>query len=404
MTSNLPRAAAAAGAISAASLLSTPAGADVLTSFHMVGRAAIAVQDPSAAMADVDVNGLVGVDDLLYVIEQFGNDCAVSSCQADADGDGSVGIWDILQVIAHFGEVIPEHLDGEADTPLTGTHLCEQSRYADDPVSLGEAGVVNDAWMVNGYAVYASKNMNEDEFLGATEADVRDALESYLEARHDLDPATSNYVILDIEHPYHPKDFGRFLDPSNAWYDLMKFHEVIDAYKLRISVARDLLPNARLGLFGVTTPHPFGNPLLEAQIVRQDGFEAAGAAGLYDELDVVCPVIYQRYGPSDSRHHLLEQYTRMGAESALALQRTDGTSLEVMPLMSLAVFNGGSADHKLPITVEDLATQIAVLEDLGFQDWMIWAGNDTIADTDVLVTDHLHALLAYMEDLASGDM
>jgi len=370
----------------------------------MVGLVALGAESDPAAMADVDVNGLVGVDDLLYVIEQFGNDCAVASCEADANGDGSVGIWDILQVIAHFGEVVPEHLDGEADTPLTGAHLCEQSRYADDPIALQNAGVVNDSWMVNGYAVYASEIVDEAEFLGATEADVREALESYLDARQDLDPLTSDYVILDIEQPFHPKHFGRFLDPSHEWYDPMKFHDVIDAYRLRIGVARELLPNARLGLFGATTPHSFGDALLEAQISRQDGFEAAGAAGLYDQLDVVCPIIYQRFGPSDSRHHCLEAYTRLGAESAMQLQRTDGTVLEVMPIMSLAIFNGGSADHKLPVTVEDLATQIAVLQDLGFQDWMIWSGNDTVADTDLLVTDHLDALLAHMEDAASGDM
>ncbi len=404
MTSILSRAAAAASAISAASLLSTPAGADLLSSYHMVGIASLGVQDEAAAMADVDVNGLVGVDDLLYVIEQFGNDCAVASCQADANGDGSVGIWDILQVIAHFGEVIPEHLEGEADTLLTGTHLCEQSRYADDPISLQEAGVVNDAWMVNGYAVYAGESIGEQAFLAAGEAEVRNALESYLNARHDLDPATANYVILDIEQPFHPKHFGRFLDPSHEWYDPMKFLDVIEAFNLRIAVARDVFPQARLGLFGATTPHSFGDPFLQAQISRQDGFEAAGAAGLYDQLDVICPIIYQRFGPSDDRHHYLEPYSRMGAESALDLRRSDGTSLEVMPIMALAIFNGGSEDHKSPVTVEDLATQISVLQDLGFQDWMVWSGNDTVADTEVLVADQLSALLTHMQDAASGDM
>ena len=149
----------------------------------------------------------------------------------------------------------------------------------------------------------------------------------------------------------HPRTFGSYLDPSHDSYDPAQFARIMDAFALRISVAREQFPNARLGLFGMTTPHPFGDATLESQVSRQNGFLAASAAGLYDDLDVLCPVIYQRFGPSDTQHHSIESYTQLGVDSTALLRRSDGTTPSIMPVMSLAIFNGGSADHEQPILV-----------------------------------------------------
>jgi hypothetical protein len=71
--------------------------------------------------------------------------------------------------------------------------------------------------------------------------------------------------------------------------------------------------------------------------------------------------------------------------------------------MSLAIFNGGSTDHLQPIMIEDLAAQIGVLKDRGFSKWMVWTDDDTIVDTDVLVTDQFNNLLSWMEGDVGGD-
>jgi hypothetical protein len=74
-----------------------------------------------------------------------------------------------------------------------------------------------------------------------------------------------------------------------------------------------------------------------------------------------------------------------------------------MPVMSLAIFNGGSANHEQPILVEDLAAQIGVLQERGYTKWLIWNDDDTIGDTDLLVTDYFDNLLSWMQDDMVGD-
>ena len=50
--------------------------------------------------ADLDGDGIVGVEDLLIVISQWGT---CSGCVADIDGNGVVDIEDLLIVIANWG-------------------------------------------------------------------------------------------------------------------------------------------------------------------------------------------------------------------------------------------------------------------------------------------------------------
>jgi hypothetical protein len=405
MTSILIRAAAAANAIIAALLLSSFAHATVIPSTVVMAAVASAIttNEDYESRADADRSGMVDVNDILIVIDEYGDDCEATPCRADTNLDGEVSMFDLLQVLAHYGAVIPANVDGDVQTLLSGTYLCEQSRYADDVSSLEEAGVKNDCWMLHGYAVVAPNDITVEEFFAATEEDIRAKLLAYLSDKVELDPETTDYVILDIEHPVHPRTFGGYLNPSHDLYDPAQFARIIDAFTLRISVARELFPNAQLGLFGVTTPHPFGNAAIEAQITRQSGFLAASAAGLYDDLDVLCPVIYQRFGRSDARHYSIEPYTQLGIDSAGLLRRSDGTTPSIMPVMSLAIFNGGSADHEQPILVEDLAAQIGVLQERGYTKWLVWNDDDTVSDTDLLVTDYFDNLLSWMQGDLSED-
>ncbi|MCP4839518.1 MAG: hypothetical protein GY894_09195, partial [Planctomycetes bacterium] len=51
--------------------------------------------------SDTNWDYTTNVDDLLAIIEGYGQDC--SGCNADVDGDGVIGVGDILSVIAAFG-------------------------------------------------------------------------------------------------------------------------------------------------------------------------------------------------------------------------------------------------------------------------------------------------------------
>jgi hypothetical protein len=58
-----------------------------------------------AAPGDVDRDNLVGIEDLMIVLGQWGPcaDCgAPSACQADLDGDCDVGLTDVLIVVANW--------------------------------------------------------------------------------------------------------------------------------------------------------------------------------------------------------------------------------------------------------------------------------------------------------------
>ena len=54
----------------------------------------------SDCLADIDGSGIVGVDDLLAVIGDWGS---CSGCSTDLNGDGTVGVDELLEVIAAWG-------------------------------------------------------------------------------------------------------------------------------------------------------------------------------------------------------------------------------------------------------------------------------------------------------------
>lgn len=55
---------------------------------------------PNSCAEDLDLDGVVGISDVLLVLGEFG---CTSSCFGDVDGDGLVNVADVLQMIAAFG-------------------------------------------------------------------------------------------------------------------------------------------------------------------------------------------------------------------------------------------------------------------------------------------------------------
>lgn len=65
-------------------------------------RAALeAVDTGGTCDSDIDGDGMVGVNDLLAVVDQWG---VCGGCDADIDGDGMVGVNDLLAVVDQWGE------------------------------------------------------------------------------------------------------------------------------------------------------------------------------------------------------------------------------------------------------------------------------------------------------------
>ena len=81
---------------------------------------------PPQCPADLDGDRAVGFQDLVFILDAWGN-CA--TCPADLDGSGDVGFGDILRILDAWGNKSgPEDLDG------SGT------------VDFGDLLMVLDAW------------------------------------------------------------------------------------------------------------------------------------------------------------------------------------------------------------------------------------------------------------------
>ena len=68
-------------------------------------------------------------------------------------------------------------------------------------------------------------------------------------------------------------------------------------------MAREVLltkdaPDVKLGLYQVILPERRGE-MTDDFRNRMSGYCYAGRRGMYDELDYICPVLYQRFGPDD---------------------------------------------------------------------------------------------------------
>ena len=50
--------------------------------------------------------GQIGVDDLLMLLSQFGNDCS-GGCESDLNADGQVDVDDLLELLGYFGNNCP---------------------------------------------------------------------------------------------------------------------------------------------------------------------------------------------------------------------------------------------------------------------------------------------------------
>ena len=339
---------------------------------------------------DVDANDLVEINDLILTASTYGDDCLGGQpCATDIDENGKVDVDDILSVIADFGK---EGKEAMAPTVLAGAQVAYQSAYSDQQYELRSMGVGNHAWCVHGSSLKAGSNITLEEFLSTSYDDVRSNFYSYL-VQNPLDFGTTDLVVLDIEAPIAPRNLGNWLAELRESHELHLFEEWVDAYQMRIAVARELLPNARLALYGMIVPHAWGDPNMESHQRNMAGYWAAEELGLYDDADALITIIYQRFGPDDSKFDRLDDMTTMAWNESSALRRTDGSIIPVIPMASFVIFNGGSPYHETLIEAENLLVQLDVLRNLGVYELLFWNGTDAIPNYEHTVTDRLGALL-----------
>jgi hypothetical protein len=252
-----------------------------------------------------------------------------------------------------------------------------QNRYCG--LSLAERltrrGISNDAVTLSGAAVIGGEQVATlEEFAEPKFCDIYEKLTVFL-IRNDLQLHADSLVILDIEPPaMAPRHLGD--------YSGEELERLIRGYRRRIDVAREVLeetglPGLKLGLYQVIAPTPQGLNT-EAFEERMWGYIEAGRQRMYDGLDFVCPVLYQHFEPADgdppTLHPSDAAATRQAILSSLAVSRSDGTSIPLVPVLSLW-FLSGSRKAVSPASVADQLT--IVQRAAGIEAILFWSGWET---------------------------
>jgi hypothetical protein len=254
-----------------------------------------------------------------------------------------------------------------------------QNRHAGQCLTdeLTRLGVSNHAVTISGRATISDKEIDREEFVRARPGAIRARLRAFL-AEHEL-PRDHDLVILDIEPTgFAPRQLGDFEGREQR--------ELIAAYRRRIVVAREVLArtgrrDVRLGLYQVIVPD--GRGRVTDEFRRQmAGYRAAGCQGMYDELDFICPVLYQRFGRGDAEPGTLRRWsaasTRQGIEESLGLTRRNGSRIPLVPVLSFWVFNGNSVNERDAVTPDSVARQLqAVQRSAGITAVLFWSGWQT---------------------------
>jgi hypothetical protein len=239
-----------------------------------------------------------------------------------------------------------------------------QNRYAEDSLvnELADFGISNRAVTISGRATRSEKDISRTDFLDAKAEEIRTKLEDFLE-EHDL-PRDNDLVILDMEpKEIAPRHLGEFE------HDKKLQRALIAAYRRRIRVARQVMRQTKglkLGLYQVIVPDGKGRSTPEFEQSMR-GYREAGEQGMYDQLNVICPVLYQRFGSDDAKPETLRKWlaasSKQGIAESLTLTRRNRSVLPLAPLLSFWVFNGNSDNNRDAVRPERLARQLRIVQD-----------------------------------------
>jgi hypothetical protein len=242
--------------------------------------------------------------------------------------------------------------------------------------------VSNRAVTLSGRATRSEREITEDDFVRAREPEIHARLSAFLD-EHSL-PRPNDLVILDMEpEDFAPRKLGEFRGSRQR--------ALIAAYARRIKVARQVLgetglPGLRLGLYQVIVPDGRGRPSPEFR-TRMDGYVAAGEQGMYDQLDVICPVLYQRYGPDDAAPSTLARWvaasSRQAIDGSLTLRRKNGGRIPLVPVLSFWVLNGRSTNDRDAVTPRSVARQLLIVQEaIGIMAIVLWSGWQTTTEME----------------------
>ncbi|MEK6793317.1 MAG: hypothetical protein AABZ39_00960 [Spirochaetota bacterium] len=205
---------------------------------------------------------------------------------------------------------------------------------------------------ISGSSLCWKKGDSVEKALSYTATDIEAVFASAVKSIGIVDhPGTC--IVLDLEHPVHPKEFHGLGGTMNA---------VVAAFANRIRIARKQLPRSKLALYGILNPQPQGE--YTEEFIRQfAALRSAGKLGMYDDIDYIVPVLYTRFGSNDSERQRSgwEHYIRMGLEASSLMVCSDGNPVPLAPILSSRVLNGGSRNEYDPVPADAMKKILAIL-------------------------------------------
>ncbi len=267
--------------------------------------------------------------------------------------------WTVVIVLLAAPAII--HAEGGSNSTARAVNsTCEiillRQQQASE-LDLAHLGISTNGVSGSSYWFSAPKNITVKEFIAVDNVAIRRQLNKQLKTRG---VSGSVRLLIDIEKPVHPKDFSSYRRKHGE----EAFKSLIAAFKRRVDIARDLLPDARIGIYGIPTPTSRESDAtsLASQI---SGIQAAADIGLLDSVDDIYPTLYLRYGVGDRDYKSkIARMTRAGIESALTIHRADGSTPGVIPLFSSRIFNGGSKNHKEVAPIELARMQLEIAQSI----------------------------------------
>jgi hypothetical protein len=111
---------------------------------------------------------------------------------------------------------------------------------------------------------------------------------------------------------------------------------------------------------------------------------------MYDQLDFICPVLYQRFGSDDAKPTTLRRWldaaTKQAIDESLTLTRRNRSLLPLVPVLSFWVFNGNSDNDRNAVQPESLARQLRIVQEAvrieAIVFWSAWQTKEEMRTAD----------------------
>ena len=273
-----------------------------------------------------------------------------------------------------------------------------QGRYA-SVLDLSAFGITNAAVTIHGHALHAGNGIPEAEFIDLAKEGgkfIKARLHDYLR-KSNLNFGSNHLVILDMEPGYvddkgnsvnfPPAGLGRYEGLIREETGRLMQDELIEAYSQRITAAREVLlkdwPTVKIGLYGVVVPDGKGQED-ERFLQRMRGYKRARKLGMFDQVDYLVPVLYTRFGESDSPadleklHSWIEASARQAITNSKKLTRHNGKTIPLAPILTFWVANGKSKHHEKAILHQTMGLQLRILRSYRSVGMIVlWSGKET---------------------------